>query len=67
MACKIALRSVRVIRCQSAPIFYQSQDSSRDYSGVGLVIVEKQVTGQPTGIWDGYPENAVEEVMVGRS
>jgi len=48
-------------------LFYQPQDGSRDSSGVRLLIVEKQGRGQFTGTWDGYPEGAVEEVLVGSS
>lgn len=47
-------------------LFYQPQDGSRDSSGVRLVIIEKQKSDQSTGnLWDSYPPNALEQVMVG--
>jgi hypothetical protein len=46
-------------------LFYRPQDGSRDSSGTQLVIVEKLGAGQLAETWEGYPQGAVETVMVG--
>jgi hypothetical protein len=49
-------------------LFYQPQDGSRDSTGVRLVFIEKHIMDQSIEkCWDGYPPNALEQVMVGHS
>ena len=60
-------RAVFVPESGQVRLFYRPQDGSRGSSGVGLVIVEKQGTGQLAEAWEGYPAGAVETVMVGSS
>jgi hypothetical protein len=49
---------------ERAMLFYQPQEDSRAVSGVNLVIIESQDMEQSFS-WEGYPQDAVEEVLIG--